>query len=367
MEKKILSISPIRTGDRKGDLSKLWFVEYYIIFEDNSKKRVRIYANINTVYTAEERYQIAKDLSTKIEADLYSYLPKQTNSILATLLDYLETQKSYFRHKTYMGYRSKIKIFSKYLSKEGIKTLDAITILVAQNFISFLQSKDLNNATLNNYIVTLSSLFKQLKKLHKVPINPFIELEKHKENPQGAMYFKEHQIPFLREKIQQANPLLWLACQALYYCFIRPGEMRMLKVGDIDLIEGTINIRAEISKNKKSQTIVIPESFLTVLYALNLHERAKDEFFLCRADGSQLPTNYLNTEHRKIMKQLHYGERYVFYSWKHTGVVMVAKAGLPLKELQMQLRHHSLDQVNEYLRELGIWECNSIKNLFPKI
>lgn len=36
---------------------------------------------------------------------------------------------------------------------------------------------------------------------------------------------------------------------------------------------------------------------------------------------------------------------------------MAVKAVISVKELQMQLRHHSLDQVNLYLRQLGMMDC----------
>ncbi|MCX6269628.1 MAG: hypothetical protein NTU44_00125 [Bacteroidetes bacterium] len=36
---------------------------------------------------------------------------------------------------------------------------------------------------------------------------------------------------------------------------------------------------------------------------------------------------------------------------KHTGAVEASKY-IPVKDLQMQLRHHSLDQVDAYLRQM---------------
>lgn len=33
----------------------------------------------------------------------------------------------------------------------------------------------------------------------------------------------------------------------------------------------------------------------------------------------------------------------------------------------MQLRHHSLDMVNEYLKNLGVMDSDELKSLFPAI
>jgi hypothetical protein len=43
------------------------------------------------------------------------------------------------------------------------------------------------------------------------------------------------------------------------------------------------------------------------------------------------------------------------------------KAGIGLKDLQMQMRHHSLDQLNEYLREMGVLESVTLKKNFPAL
>lgn len=60
-----------------------------------------------------------------------------------------------------------------------------------------------------------------------------------------------------------------------------------------------------------------------------------------------------------------FSNRFSLYSWKHTGAVRCVKSGMSLKSLQLQMRHHSLDQLNEYLRELGVLQMEDIKNDFP--
>lgn len=56
---------------------------------------------------------------------------------------------------------------------------------------------------------------------------------------------------------------------------------------------------------------------------------------------------------------------YTLYSWKHTGAVAAAKSNIPIKQLQLQLRHHSLDQVDQYLRQMGVSDLREIAADFP--
>lgn len=46
---------------------------------------------------------------------------------------------------------------------------------------------------------------------------------------------------------------------------------------------------------------------------------------------------------------------------------MAVKHGIHVKDLQLQLRHHSLDMVNEYLKNLGVMDSESLLNRFPGI
>lgn len=68
-----------------------------------------------------------------------------------------------------------------------------------------------------------------------------------------------------------------------------------------------------------------------------------------------------------MLKDLNITGRYGFYSWKHTGAVMAVKGGINIKDLQLQLRHHSLDMVNEYLKNLGVTDSERLLNHFPGI
>ena len=78
----------------------------------------------------------------------------------------------------------------------------------------------------------------------------------------------------------------------------------------------------------------------------------------------QIPLNTMRTRHQKILKDLKFNTiRHKLYSWKHTGAVQFVKNGGLLKDLQLQLRHHSLDQVDAYLKDLGVGDSSYIINM----
>jgi integrase len=94
-------------------------------------------------------------------------------------------------------------------------------------------------------------------------------------------------------------------------------------------------------------------------------------FFVLSKSGhpgmEQIAIQWLNLQHRKVLEKLKIRGHYAFYSWKHTGAVKAVQAGINVKDLQLQLRHHSLDMVNEYLKNMGVMDSKDLKGKFPDI
>jgi len=183
-----------------------------------------------------------------------------------------------------------------------------------------------------------------------------------------AQYFQRHQVESILNKTVEDHPELFLCINFLYYTFIRPGELRQMLVSDIYFEERKILVRGEISKNKKSEFVLIPDCFMPMVAKL-IHKRPGDYIIEHpRKPGEMVPVNFFGNEHRKILLSLGFDTtRFVLYSWKHTGAVSVAKTQVRMKSLQSQLRHHSLDQVDQYLRQMGVIDANDLKVKFPAI
>ena len=69
---------------------------------------------------------------------------------------------------------------------------------------------------------------------------------------------------------------------------------------------------------------------------------------------------------RRLITELHLGKDYTLYSWKHSGVVAAYNAGIDIKTIQNQCRHHSLEQTDIYLKSLGLGVSQAI-NEIPKL
>jgi len=329
------------------DLTKNWFVYYY----DSFGKRQRVYRGINEFKTYDERLIALKRLKNEIAMEGVPLIKPLKVKVYEVLAD----NKPVWRKKTYQTIKSKVDIFFSWCGDRPI------TNELIKDFFKYLKE--------SRYCTTYNTYHQKLRQMFREAGYEYLfdGVNSVKEYRRPARYFQPHQIERLKMIIKEKNPDLWLFIQFIYYCFIRPGELRHLKASDILFEESQIIIRSEVSKNRKTQYIAIPRAFRFELDFIK-NKMPNDYIFPSTNDASKpIGLNTMSTRHRTILRDLGFGHEYKLYSWKHTGAVQAVKAGVSVKELQMQLRHHSLDQVNEYLRQMGVTDMTNLKLDFPAI
>ena len=344
-EKKVFPVPTFRVYAPE-DLTKRWFVYWY-----EGRKRRKKYGDINQEPTAEARMKAVRQLINQLKAEIIRRVSKTED----TLQGYMQANATRWRPRTGEQYNSTVNVLLEYLAGREL------TQALLEAFLeSILISR--HPTTYNKYIDILRRIFRGAGLYFD-----FDSIERAKANSTPARYFQRHQAKILLRRIDEADPELGLFVRFLYYCFIRPKELRMLRVGDVLLEEGEIRVPGEVSKNTKTQFVVIPAPFLP---ALNfLYEKQPGDFiFPARRDASKpISKNQMYERHKRILDGLNFGDGYTLYSWKHTGAVMAAKAGISIKELQLQLRHHSLDETDKYLRQMGVKDLGKLRENFPRI
>jgi integrase len=379
--KKVKKILPkLRTCNN--DTSKRWFIEYKIENPESGKlSKSKYYGDINKFTTVEDRIKEGQriidvilkngDISSKKGSRLVKpdfHIPGK-KTLTDFLLEYLAYKKRSIRTHTYSSYKNKIEHFIRWLNASGLENIKPNQLNI-NHVQTYVQTLRVGNTTWNHYINALRTAFKYLQKMQTSKANPFELIDKMPKLTIPAAAFQKHQMVQFKEILTEEDPQLWIFCQMIYYTFIRPGELRFIKIRDIDLENQKIHVRGDISKNKKSQYVAIPAPLIGQLYRLNL-EQYPEEHYLFSKKGfpGKSPLGYHNMRNRfrVYLKKLGYSKRYQLYSWKHSGAAACARAGMNAKDLQLQLRHHSLDQVDQYLRSLGVMDMDRIINIFPAI
>lgn len=328
------------------DIDKRWCVEYV----DTQGKRKRKY--IPKCDSLKERKVLAQQILKEVEILANMDCSK---SIQDSILLEVEKRKDSWRVKTYQCKMSKINAFLRFMkAKEWTE----------ENVSKFFLSLKLNPSTYNDYMRHIRQALVWCDLDHLMS-----KVDKRNINPVPACYFTESQRKMLVKAMEQENPELLFFVQFVYYCFLRPrSELRLLKVGDVILEEKKIVVPGPISKNKKQQYIAIPDAFYPVLVEKLKNRMPTEYLFYFKDKYKPVGYNTLGRQHRELLESLNFDtERYKMYSWKHTGAVASVRAGIHIKQLQIQLRHHSLDQVDAYLRQLGVSDLGNLQKLFPEM
>lgn len=328
------------------DLSKKWFVS---IHAPCGKRIKRKYGNINQGKTFDEREKLAIKLINSLVVNPYDFTPKKTLEELA--FEWIHQQP--WRLKSRRTYESIARAFFGFL--KGRKPNEKLV------------SEFMTNIRQTRYETTYNHYVRKLKRILPVVGYPTLMDEYHKvrERRRPARFFQRRHIELIKSRLKGTDT--WHFCEFQYYCFIRPREIRHLRAQHIMLEEEKILIDREFSKNGKSEYVAIPLPFLNKLQYVRSMQPGQLLFHQVRDSTKMIGENTMWARHHKVLKELNFGKGYTLYSWKHTGAVHFIKNGGHVKQLQIQLRHHSLDQVNEYLRQMGLADLSDIRYNFPEM
>ncbi len=363
MQSLIYKIYPI---DR--NLNQKWFIEFV---HPVTRKKFKRYGNFNKFSTVREKLAESQRVLQEIHEELKIAPVEKANlfpglNIPDLIMRKFEERVLYLRPKSASTYQTKVLEFVRWYRLNAHKKQVA-DLGIGVAFIKHLKETKQNNTTINSYRCTIKSMFTSLKKI--IPENPFEDVQKLKERRKSFMYFDEDMQVELRKIIAEEDSELWLACQCQYYLLLRPNELRTIKIGSFNLRTSNLRVEGEISKNSFTQTVMIPDEFIK---QLSFIDRYPPDFYLFGKDGvpGKIPHSkkLFPQRHQDLLKRHKYNTRdYKFYSWKHTGAVMYYLATGDVKGLKEQGRWHSLDMVNEYLKNLGVMDIDRVRFNFPKI
>lgn len=369
-----------------GDLNRKWYVEFsYRLPSDEELHRYRIYSGLCSG-TAKQRDEIAEKLIAYYTNYLKSgeYLHQEPNLnplketeshrpeqqkwmrekksiMLDTLIQrYIEYLKPNLRKKTLQDYSTKLNAFSGYVRDNlpGVTTPMIHRKMVLPFFELLASRNKLCRRTIEKYMQAIRSFFTWCEDIgvREDNTNPIFRIPKFGnviDCSPGVFDLDERKR--LKNAIKNKEPFLWLACEMLYYCAIRPGtEMRLMKIGDIDFATKNICVRAELAKNKTTEYVGIPNVLLQYMFDLHLNMFDKDLYVFGRYGApSSIPMgkNTMRNRFNSYRELLKISPDKKFYSWKHSGAISAAQNGATVFELKDQLRHKSVMTTEEYLRK----------------
>lgn len=340
------------------DLSRTWFVKYYDVDGKPQKK----FGNLNKLSTILERQieakRIVKEILQPEPKEKIEYPKKML--LIQLLSNLLELKKPLLRKKSYQSYYCVISDFARWYRL--IKKPHEIDT----DYFFYLSSKGLHSNTLRQRSVVLKSFCAELVQRKQLLFNPFENVKYKRKKHTSKLPFNDEQISILKHYFKTYNTQLLLAAEMMYYLFLRPNELRQIRVCDILFNEQKLVLESYIAKDKETIYKKIPNQMLQKFEQFKTMPQHYYLFSVNNEPGEiMIGINKLSNNHREVLKALQIKGRWSFYSWVHTGIKKAALSNIPIKELQLQKGHHDLNMFNQYLKDLGVDDCKQLQNNFP--
>lgn len=401
--------------DRGGDLSKRWYVEFYIydVFYD---KKVRVQdTSFNHIKSAPEHranperikkalYKAADNLAKLIDANLLNggfrdstpdnstyyityKLQDQTALVKAIEVIFREKEEISKSKKSKAAFRSFRNITHQWLSETQLLMLpiNRLNYTTAKWYMDWYKArpnprtgKPISNAAYNGQLMRWRSFFNELvtrdilKKNYcrKVPYLKVLE--------SGHIPYTDDKVKIITQKLNEENPQLMLFCSCIYYMFIRITELRLAQVKNIRgnkwQIPGKIEYEGEeikVSKNGYNEHVIIPAHFRRSLEQSGILTYP-DEYFIFGRKGipSEKPagSNFWNMLYKKlVLNPLGITTGETLYSWKHTGICRLYMKFRDIEMIRKACRHRDIKTTIIYLRNLGMFDNDELEQGFPEL
>lgn len=370
------------------NMKKSWWVTFYAWDVSKGKKvRKRLSGSLNEETTVAKRLALGEQMVRYINGELRAGKQLGTDvaerssvtfgrMLLTDLVNWVMEEKKtkgfsdeYYRKFTAinanLGKWYEHECFAPLLAKE-------FTHKEADEFFDFLKNtRKLSNKTINNYRNDIGTIFNYIEKKKPGTFkgNPVLHIEQLPTYTKKHAAYTDAQLKKILEhaKARGNQDQFLLFIQFIYYTLGRPKELRMLKIGDIDLHENRIIFRAEISKNKRDEFVSIAPALAATIKQSNLMAMDNTFYVFGRnyTPGKYpIGRHYYSKINGQVLKALAMNDKqYTLYGYKHSGAVALYRSTKDIKLVQFQCRHTSSTQTDIYLRDLGeMTNYNSLQN-----
>ena len=331
-----------------------WLIVYYAK-DPQSDKLVRFRNRVPKMSNKKERLRFAQKMIDTLNEQLYSgWSPYMGNLTEVKTIDYCfdyylktlskELSDGVKRKSTYNNYKYFITAFTEYLSiyQKNVKFISDISTLICDHFLDRIYiEKEKSARTYNFYLMCMRTFFNFCLSKGFIKESPVkkTKTKSIKEKTRVVLNEKEKaKLALLKEE----NFHFYVFCMTTYYCFIRPNELKKLKVENVNIEKNYITIPSSISKNRKTENVTIPNIFIEELKE-HIGRASKDLFLFGKkfVPGKQAVTN-LFYHWENVRKKYGFRKEVQFYSLKDTGITDMLNAGVPAIKVRDQARHSDL-------------------------
>lgn len=339
------------------------YVCYYVLDPTNDKlKRIRV--RCNRIKNPRERTKYATLLCTEINRKLYNGWNPLINeeptsskrlSVVEAATDFVRQKEKDLRKDTVRSYRSKLAFFTRWCEKAGISDwlCGRFTNSHAENILDEYGSSGRSAYAYNSMLQFLKSLYRSLVSKGLAACNPFAGFKGKKREVKRRVTIPKQDRKRILNYFHKRGMSEYVAMIRLCFKYlIRPKEILMLRVRDIDFDTGLLHIPPEVSKNHTERTIALGYDVMKYFQELQKRDCNSDDYIFSTdfKPGNRLyTTKNMFASWQRMRERLVMPDSYHFYSLKDTGITEMLESGMPSKFVKDLAGHHSLSMTERYL------------------
>ena len=333
------------------------YIDYYVQDPNTgSLKRKKIKLNhIPKNQIREYARRMIAEINTKLYQGWNPFLSQLVRFEFRKLFEiFIEQKKKELREHSIVIYRDFFFKFSEWLRINNINYVDEFDRRKAAEFLdALLSSGQWGNVRYNRALAFYKTFYNWLIEKEYTYINVFSKFRKLKEKEKQRQVIPDYWLDKIFPELERMDNWMLVYAYLTFYCFLRPKEITMLRVSDIDLDSNIITIPGNISKNRKTQSVTIPPKLRKLLEQKKFRELPND-VLICsvrlRPGEKQIDPRYIAKAWARMRVRLEMPKEYQFYSLKDTGIVKMIRAGIDPITVRDQARHYSLEVTNRYIQ-----------------
>ncbi|WP_372744157.1 tyrosine-type recombinase/integrase [Lutibacter sp.] len=332
----------------------------YNPFEDNNEFHQKSKEQKNALNSKSSETFIAEQNSASIQQKT---VEEKHKTIEEAFQFALLIKKKTVGIRTHSGYSSRVKLLQEYIVENypEITHINQLTKNVVVQFLNEVLQKT-SARSRNNYRIDLSSLMQTMEDNEIIATNFIKKIPVLKAIPERNKTYTSQVEENIFNHLKEVDPTLLLFIKFISFNFLRPIEVCRLKVGDINLIDKTIQFKA---KNSPLKTKIIPDILIDELPDLSNLDTAHS-LFSPEGIGKEWDVmdenkrDYFSKRFKKVVKD-HFGlgKDYGLYSFRHTYITKlyreIAKNASPFEaksNLMLITGHSSMTALEKYLRDI---------------
>lgn len=365
-----------------------WYIEYYVEHPQTRelvRKRVRLKRLLSRYDKKTDAMaqinQIILTLNMKLASGWNPLFSTDVSLYYTKLSDVVEVYKTSIektvRVDTYRSYCSFVKIFSAWILKQYpdiyCSMISRVMVVRFMDYILYEREKEtkrkISTTTYNNYVKLGSAFFNWLVQHCYCSENHFDFIKLKKKEKKKRVLISSDVRQKISEYLEKNNPQYLFVLELVFSCLLRPKEIRMLQVSDIDLKSRLIRVRPEVAKNGHERYIPMIDNVFKKFKQLRL-ENYSDNCFIFGKDmqvsSVQLYASCFRKTWIKLRETLKLPPTMQMYSFRDSGITEMLKSGVDPLSVKQFADHHSLEMTTIYSNHVDPNLSKIIQEKAPK-